>query len=488
MSEPNKNQEKEQKPQPIFPSLYPEPIHECSSEPIPVNPISVMPSINPTNQSFNPSVVSSVNQQVPIVSAIPYCPPNSNMPQAIPLDSSTTNPNLPQAIPLNNPSSNPTIQAIPIVKNDNSCNNNPSVVPLSIVKNDNSCNNNPSVVPLPIIDNSQPSSSYIPNYIQQNNQCNNSIPSMTVNLNIPKTSSISQDQMESIIRKYIDSMWFVKKNAYNEMKFNKPEHFTSYVISFDTFYETRSSYTSTRPCPSSIVDSSIFGSSPDKWSLSFPLPRPYKNDSHTLPLPHSSTIIPCYHCHSEEQTKCNKCQGNGVITCFACKDISPARELCTSCHGKGNVRCPDCNGKGTQPCFACQGCGRLEEYTTISCEYTNETNYKFVDESGLDEKSLKSAQGKQTNKFEGNRVSMPSFNFNNSVSESARSLFNQSDEILESNVGKLLSQQLIIKAVEITKLVGIYHETEVTFYIFGEDNQCVINNYPRSFNSLCSIF
>jgi DnaJ-class molecular chaperone len=50
---------------------------------------------------------------------------------------------------------------------------------------------------------------------------------------------------------------------------------------------------------------------------------------------------------------CEKCHGNGEITCYKCQghslshySASPAEEHCSNCNGTGEVHCTHCYGNG----------------------------------------------------------------------------------------------------------------------------------------------
>lgn len=94
----------------------------------------------------------------------------------------------------------------------------------------------------------------------------------------------------------------------------------------------------------------------------------------------------CKQCGGRTQNTCGRCAGSGQVetnsgyrTCGNCG--GQGHTPCGRCGATGSEVCGRCRGSGDVVCNRCEGDGRVTTYTTLTREYTPETDVEYQDQS-----------------------------------------------------------------------------------------------------------
>ncbi|KAK6750381.1 hypothetical protein RB195_002388 [Necator americanus] len=330
-----------------------------------------------------------------------------------------------------------------------------------------------------------------------------------------------------------------KSSAFKKMQFERLEMISCLHYVLESFTEARSTSEATEAVtPGQLLDQAT-GSIRNPWDYDVQPTKMFMDQVRVLEMPGSSTINPCsacnsegtyhcFHCRGYGTDKCNFCRGTGMksgvahpavythpmVATFPHADITRGyassstammrqgsnqvygigtpmhfmsktgvpppgigtHDLCYMCHGRGVKECHHCKGGGKKPCTACCGTGSVRNFMKLKVYFKTEHS-EFFTECEVPEKLLTHASGKEIFSEQQPYV-LPITKYHvQEINEKSKMFCAQH---LQNSMGmcRVIQQRHCLVAIPVCKVFYTLGNTKGIFYVYGNDRQCYVPNFP----------
>ncbi|VDI52254.1 Hypothetical predicted protein [Mytilus galloprovincialis] len=244
------------------------------------------------------------------------------------------------------------------------------------------------------------------------------------------------------------------KGAARDMKIEKLEPSTSYHYILETFTEGRRIVLDHVPHSTNKVDGPENGQPPGPWEMHARTPTMFEDDSSEIAIPHTHYVKSCHTCGASGKIECFVCRGSGHVKCNG------------GCSGKGEKKVYRNSAWVMERCSRCSGRGEIRR---------NNRSEHVVEKTSLPPEMVAHASGSigfedlQQQVIPLQRFPEPEIN-----SASQRLLVGH-----KFPDRRILMQRHKIRIIAVTKCTCKYKNKDMTYYVFGLDNDVHAPDYPQ---------
>ncbi|XP_076102076.1 protein SSUH2 homolog [Mytilus galloprovincialis] len=275
------------------------------------------------------------------------------------------------------------------------------------------------------------------------------------------------------------------KGAARDMKIEKLEPSTSYHYILETFTEGRRIVLDHVPHSTNKVDGPENGQPPGPWEMHARTPTMFEDDSSEIAIPHTHYVKSCHTCGASGKVECFVCRGSGHVKCNGgCsgkgekkvyRNSAWVMERCSRCSGRGEISCSSCGSSGRRTCTSCNGHLQLLWFQKLIISWRNNRAEHVVEKTSLPPEMVAHASGSigfedlQQQVIPLQRFPEPEIN---SASQRLLGGHKFPDR-------RILMQRHKIRIIAVTKCICKYKNKDMTYYVFGLDNDVHAPDYPQ---------
>ncbi|KAJ0037130.1 hypothetical protein NL108_016192 [Boleophthalmus pectinirostris] len=306
----------------------------------------------------------------------------------------------------------------------------------------------------------------------------------------PQWSAPSMTKMRAleVLRKHVSDYGLDPRPA-NEAQVTNMEILQGYRYRLESFTEKRVTRWNTEPYKGEELDDS--GVPPPPWSVPAEEPPQFTTSFKDIPLPYTSLIKDCGRCLGRGRIACTSCE-NGRDKCAHCcgrgynynyVSTYTLTNHCYMCSGMGHVRCMFCRGMGESRCLVCME----HKKTTLSiCLRVKWVNHQNQILCGSKEAHLHQLSGRTLLTHTAKRVRALT-DFPESGVMDAAQRFTQKHAQEYTDNARILQQRQRVELVWMCRVSYTWRDQTYQFYVPGEEEGAIVDNYPEVTCDCCSV-
>ena len=321
----------------------------------------------------------------------------------------------------------------------------------------------------------------------------------------------TQAQAKEMLLKYVNDQCCWGAGPAKACEFDSCVGLSSFHTKVETYVETRTTKRDWRAyVPGTPYSSPSMGTAPLPWQIQCVVHPFFTDQEEYFEVPFTSTIQRCHTCCGSGKVTCPNCNGSGRVRCGSCSGSGrvtrhhtthtgmgkhrrthhhTTTHTCSSCSGSGKVTDSRCGGSGKITCGSCHGSGQLRHFIGMLRRHFTLVNEKVVDMipgEDLSPKEVSSAKG--TTIINSTTVNIqPPNGFNTEVDAAMQYVDDQAALQIRQHCALQHQERLTLRCVPVTAAKVHTNEAKFRFYIYGDDNQIKILDYPATTCCGCDI-
>ncbi|XP_053576754.1 LOW QUALITY PROTEIN: protein SSUH2 homolog [Bombina bombina] len=293
--------------------------------------------------------------------------------------------------------------------------------------------------------------------------------------------SISENTAKEAFLEYANSHCCYGTGPATDMVLQKMQPFNTYRYRLETFTESRDCEWVTAPYTGQTVDSSAYGPAPLPWELVVPAPTFIKDETHKVPVPHTSSMKPCPQCLGIGKIVCTKCHGVGRVQCTNCNGKGRKDdEDCSDCSANGTQSCKECSSTCHVICTGCTGRGQVLNYIQLNVTWKNNI-FEFIADhkSEFPTDHFKAVNGEKMFTDEQFMVP-PIMNFPDpTINQTSQNALQQHHSQFAST-SRILRQRQTIEWLPLTLVEYNWKGDKHNYFVYGKENKVYTKKYPAT--------
>ncbi len=268
----------------------------------------------------------------------------------------------------------------------------------------------------------------------------------------------------------------------------------AYTFRLQTHYEQRAVTEAQVPYHGGPIDQ--HGRPPGAWDIPARNPGDFKEDTQTIPVPHTERVSVCGTCGGAGQATCSFCMGSGRCVCPRCggsaivqqtimdtartgdgNTIAVPRFVQRPCGcGNGRIVCITCGGRGIVVCGTCRGAGQLKTFDQVIVKFLRSKHGDLLDLTPVPDNWFGRLTGEVLRTTRATRIDHVE-PYNEEIDKRVQALLDRSHS-LENDQSRILLQQIHVERIPLHEVPYRYAGVERRLWICGNEKAVYAPDAP----------